>query len=395
MSYLWMISRKEGERLGISWHLEKRYKSSWTIVIDLGRDPATGKQKRVYRSVRCSKKQAEQEAVRLVAEIQSGMYSASEKTILKDYLARWLKDVCVPRLEAKTVESYRTCIDLHIAPRIGQLWLADLQPRHIQGLYADMATDGIGARTIELTHVTLHSALKQAVRWQLLSRNPAEGAVPPRPERREMKALDPERVAAIMNVARKTPIGILVYLALCTGMRKAELLGLKWTDIDWDNQTIQVQRNLVRVGGKTIVKDTKTRGSRRSIPVDKTVIDHLRALKAKSKSEYVFTRTDSINPMDPHTVTHQFSRIAALAGVPGLRFHDLRHTHATMLLSLGAHPKVIQERLGHSTIAVTMDIYSHVAPTMQREAADIFGSALFEIERRFSGGRPTDSGPVQ
>lgn len=381
--------------MGISWHLEKRYKSSWTIVVDLGRDPATGKQKRIYRSVKCNKRQAEQEAVKLVAGLQSGVYAAPEKTTLRDYLVRWLEDVCVPRLEANTVKAYRTCIDLHIAPRIGQLWLTDIQPRHIQRLYADMAVNGIGARTIELTHVTLHSALKQAVRWQMLSRNPAEGAVPPRPERREMKALEPEQIAAVMEAARKTPIGDLVYLALCTGMRKAELLGLKWTDIDWDNQTIQVQRNLVRVGGKTIVKDTKTRGSRRSIPVDKTVMDRLRSMKAISKSEYVFTKQDGKNPMDPSTVTHQFARVAASAGVPGLRFHDLRHTHATMLLSLGAYPKVIQERLGHSTIATTMDIYSHVAPTMQREAADIFGSALFEIERRFSGGRPTDSGPVQ
>jgi len=349
--------------------------------------------------VKCNKRQAEQEAVRLVAEIQSGMYSASERTILKDYLARWLKDVCVPRLEAKTVESYRTCIDLHIAPRIGQLWLADLQPRHIQGLYADMATDGIGARTIELTHVTLHSALKQAVRWQMLSRNPAEGAVPPRPERREVKALEPSKIGALIQAARKTPIGDLVYLALCTGMRKGELLGLRWTDIDWATQIIQVRRNLVRVGKETIIKDTKTKSSRRSIPVDKMVMDRLRSMKAISKSEYVFTRQDGKNPMDPSTVTHQFARVAASAGVPGLRFHDLRHTHATMLLSLGAYPKVIQERLGHSTIATTMDVYSHVAPTMQREAANIFATALSEIERRFSDDQPddqpTDTDPVQ
>jgi len=323
------------------------------------------------------------------------MYAAPEKTTLQDYLTRWLEDVCVPRLEANTVKAYRTCIDLHIAPRIGQLWLTDIQPRHIQHLYADMAADGIGARTIELTHVTLHSALKQAVRWQMLSRNPAEGAVPPRPERREMKALEPEQIAAVMDAARKTPIGDLVYLALCTGMRKAELLGLRWTDIDWDASSIQVQRNLVRVGKETIIKDTKTKSSRRSVPIDTTVIDHLRAMKAVSKSDYVFTRQDHRGPMDPSTVTHQFARIAAAAGVSGLRFHDLRHTHASLLLAAGIHPKVVQERLGHSTITVTMDIYSHVVPTMQREAADVFGSALSEIEQRFSDGQPIDLRKVQ
>ncbi|HHW25907.1 MAG TPA: site-specific integrase [Firmicutes bacterium] len=381
--------------MGISWHLEKRYKSSWTIVVDLGRDPATGKQKRIYRSVKCNKRQAEQEAVKLVAELQSGVYAAPEKTTLRDYLVRWLEDVCVPRLEANTVKAYRTCIELHIAPRIGQLWLSDIQPRHLQGLYADMAADGIGARTIELTHVTLHSALKQAVRWQMLSRNPAVGAVPPRPERRETKVLEPDKIGAVIRAARKTPIGDLVYLALCTGMRKGELLGLRWTDIDWAARTIQVRRNLVRVGKETIIKDTKTKSSRRSVPVDKMVIDRLRSMKAISKSEYVFTQTDGKNPMDPSTVTHQFSRIAAAAGVSGLRFHDLRHTHATMLLSRGVNPKVIQERLGHSTISTTMDIYSHVTKSMQKEAAVAITDAISEFEQRFSDGQPIDLRKVQ
>lgn len=381
--------------MGISWHLEKRYKTSWTIVIDLGRDPATGKQKRITRSIKGNKKQAEQEAIRLAAELQSGMYAAPEKTTLEDYLDKWLEMACVPRLAANTVRSYRLCLDRHIAPRMGQMWLSDVQPRHIQSLYADLLAAGVGKRTVELTHVTLHAAFKQAVRWQMLARNPVEAVEPPRPERKEVVVLEPERIGAILETARLSPVGGLVYLALCTGMRKGELLGLRWTDIDWDTGSIQVRRSLVRVGGQIVVKDTKTKGSRRSVPVDRMVLSRLRSMKTTSSSEYVFARQNGKDPMDPSTVSHQFARIAAKAGVPGLRFRDLRHAHATVLLSQGVNPKVIQERLGHSTIAVTMDIYSHVAPTMQREATNVFASALSEIEQRFSDGQPIDARKVQ
>lgn len=379
----------------ISWHLEKRYKTSWTIVIDLGRDPATGKQKRIYRSVKCNKKQAEQEAIRLVAEIQQGTYAEPGRTTLEDYLRQWLETACVPRLAANTVRSYRTCIETHIAPRIGKLWLTDVQPRHIQGLYADMLQDGIGKRTIELTHVTLSSALKQAVRWQMIGRNPAEAAEPPRPERKETVVLAPEKIGALMRAAKASPIENLVYVALSTGMRKAELLGLKWEDVDWSAGTIHVRRNLVRVSGKTILKDTKTRGSQRAIPVDPATLGRVRSMRVDSRSEFVFTRQNGIDPMDPYTVTHQFARLAKKAHLHGLRFHDLRHAHATVLLSQGVNPKVVQERLGHSTITTTMDVYSHVTPTMQKEAVGVFASALSEFERRFSDGQPIDIKEVQ
>jgi|LFRM01.2.fsa_nt_gb integrase len=373
--------------MNVTWHLEKRYKSSWTIVIDLGRDPATGKQKRIYRSVKCNKKQAEQEALRLVAEILSKTYVKPQKLTLEGYLMQWLETVCVPNRAAKTVSSYRTCIEKHIAPRIGKLWLTDVEPMHIQQLYADMLADGVGKRTIELTHATLYSAFEQAIKLQVLKTNPAHGTEVPRPEKKETVVLSPDKIWVLLQAAETSPVRDLVHLALATGMRKTELLALKWDDINLDKGIIYVQRNLIRVKEKTILKEPKTKSSQRPILLDPITLSRLRNMRGNSKSEFVFTRADGENPMCPYTVTHQFARIAKAAGMPGLRFHDLRHAHATVLLGQGINPKIVQERLGHASIRTTMDIYSHVIPTMQKEAADSFANALTEVERRFSDGQ--------
>jgi len=352
--------------------LEKRSKSSWTIVIDMGRDPATGKTKRIYKAVQGNKTQAKQVMEQMLAELQQGTYVAPTKTTLADYLGEWLKLSCQPRLAPKTLYLYRQYCNNHIKPHLGQMRLTDIEPRHIQSLYSELLKDGVGKRMVEVVHIVLNSSLKQAVKWQLIRQNPVAYATPPKAERKKVNALKPHEIPLLMTAAKGSPIENLIFIALATGMRKGELLALKWSDIDLDSGVINVQRALVRINGETVIKSPKSKYATRPVSVDPIALETLRAMKVNSRSEFVFVRKNGL-PMDPSTVTHKFKTIAKAAGFSELRFHDLRHTHASLLLARKVHPKVVQERLGHSSIAITMDIYSHLIPSLQQEAADVVG----------------------
>lgn len=355
--------------------LEKRSKSSWTVVIEAGRDPATGQRRRIYKAVRGNKTQAKQVMDQLLAELQQGTYVKPEKITLAEYLNEWLETACKPRLAPKTIEGYATCINRHIGPALGQIYLSDLQPMHIQMLYTDLLNKGLSKRTVELVHTVLRAGLKQAVKWQMIPRNPADATEPPRPQRREMQALGPQELQRILDAAAESPIADVVLLAAYTGMRRGEILALRWEDVDLQNKVIFVQRNLVRVNQETIIKTPKTQRGSRRIPIDDEIVSALRRLRSVSQSDWVFSRKDG-SPLDPSTVTHQFKRIARQAGFPSLRLHDLRHTYATILLTQGVQAKVVQELLGHESITTTIDTYTHVVESLQREAANIIGNAL-------------------
>ncbi len=398
------IRSKRGERPGVEiaighrrkggynlkGRLEKRSKSSWTIVIEAGRDPATGRRRRTYRAVQGNKTQAKQEMDQLLAEMQTGTYVVPVKTTLAEHLKDWLAASCAPRLAPKTIGLYTQCCDLHIIPRIGQLYLSEIEPRHVQRLYSEMLEDGAGKRMIEVTHVVLRSSLKQAAKWQMIRHNPADYASPPRHEKKRVHALKPDQIPSLVATAEGSPVENLILIALATGMRKGELLALKWRDVDLDIGVINVQRGLVRVGGETIIGPPKTKHARRAIPIDPVTMNRLQAMNAASASEFVFTRQDGMTPMDPSTVTHRFKRVAVEAGFPEICFHDLRHTHASFLLSKNVHPKAVQERLGHGSISITMDTYSHLMPTIQEGVPDTVSEMFFKW-RQNGGNRPVDS----
>lgn len=355
--------------------LVKRSKVSWTIIIEAGRDPATGKRKRIYKAVRGNKTQAKQVMEQLLAELQQGTYVKPEKITLAEYLNEWLETACKPRLAPKTIEGYKICIERHITPALGQIYLSELQPMHIQILYGDLLEKGLSKRTVELVHTVLRAALKQAVKWQMISRNPADATEPPRPKRPEVRTLSPAELNRLLEEAQSSPIADVILVAAYTGMRRGEVLALQWEDIDFVRRIIYVQRNLVRVGGEFIVKPPKTQRGLRQVPVDDGVIERLAELKEQAISKWVFSRADG-SPLDPSTVTHQFKRVAEQAGFPDLRFHDLRHTFATILLTQGIQAKVVQELLGHESITTTIDTYTHVVESLQKQAANAFGNAL-------------------
>lgn len=361
-------------------HIRKRAEGSWTIVIYLGRDPATGKKKYRWHTVNGTKREAEKVMARLLNELNTGQYVEPGKESVGAYLDRWLEGRQVD-LAYKTVQGYRTNIERHIKPRIGQVRLDKLRPAQIQALYTELRQTGLAARTVSYVHRTLHVALEQAVKWQILHRNPVDLVEPPKLSRPEVSVLDGAAVGTILEAIKEPRLAITVTLAVGAGMRRGEILGLRWTDIDLQTRVAYIVQSSQRhIGEGVQFTKTKTHRSRRAVALPGFVIGALEHWRAHQEEErrlmgsvyhdlgLVCTRHDG-QPLDPDWVSKSFGRVARKAGFSGIRFHDLRHTHATLLLAAGVHPKVVQERLGHSQISMTLDTYSHVLPGLQHEAA--------------------------
>jgi integrase len=247
---------------------------------------------------------------------------------------------------------------------------------------------GLSARTVVRYHQILHAALRQAVRWQLLLRNPADAVEPPRPARRELRTTTPEQARAVMAAADATQIGAFVRLALLTGMRRGELLGLRWQDVE--GGSVHVQQTAQRIPGQGIVfRQPKTRLSRRAVALSTDAVGVLRTHRARQAEEKLLAgpayrdqglvfATGLGTPIEPGNLRRTWLRVTAAAGVPGLRIHDLRHAHATLMLGQGVHPKVVSERLGHASVNITLDTYSHVLPGLQAAAAEALDAVLGE-----------------
>ena len=252
--------------------------------------------------------------------------------------------------------------------------MSKLRPTHVQGLYATLQQNSVSPRMRQIVHAVLSRALKQAVRMRTIPLNPCNAVDRPRAPRREMTALDAGQVKKLFETARGDPLEALYVTAVGTGARLGELLGLKWVDIDFESKTVSIQRTLLDLNGRLEVGDTKTPRSRRRIDLPDFVVTALKNHRLRSPAQphptaWVFSDANG-GPLRKSNFTRRsFRPLLKKAGLPPIRFHDLRHTAASLLFAEGVHPKVVQERLGHATIAITLDTYSHVIPTMQKEAA--------------------------
>lgn len=381
-------------------HLVKRGSDSWSIVVYNGRDPKTGKKDYKWHSIKGTKKQAEKELTTLLNRLENGNYVKPNKVTLGSFLEQWLKDYASTNVAPRTFERYSEIVRTHIIPNLGNIALSQLKPEHLQGFYSKELTNGridgkgsLSAQTVKHFHRVLSEALKHALKWGLVIRNVADAVDPPRPVKKEMATIQPEKIGSLLDEAKKLeskssiPYYILVYTALHTGMRRGELLALRWNDIDLDLMTISVNRSLqVLKTGELSITEPKTPKSRRMITMTPSLAIELRKHKESQsalrllnnnpvKQDDLIFSTFEGQPINPNTVTPAFSKIAERIGIK-LRLHDLRHTHATLLLKAGVHPKIVSERLGHSTVAFTLDTYSHVVPGLQEAAAKAFDQIL-------------------
>lgn len=362
--------------------------SGWQVTVDLGRDPVTGTRRRAYLTAE-TKRGAEREEARLRHEAATGLDLEPTSITLADYLHRWIAAVR-PNLAPATSQRYGGLITHQVVPYIGGLPLSKLRPLHIQQLYARLQTTGradghggISARTLLHVHRVLSEALRQAVRWQIVSRNVCDAVDSPHPRRTEMNALSPDDTRRLLEAAgaEYSVLGDGVIMAVHTGLRLGELLGLRWEDIDYERACLMVRRTLQYLPGEGLShREPKTSRGSRTVPVGDTALNTLRQLRRRQIQErlligagyhdsgLVFAGPGG-QPIPPYRLSQRFANMVIRLGLNPLRFHDLRHTHATLLLARGIHPKIVSERLGHASIAITLDTYSHVLPTLQAEAA--------------------------
>jgi len=352
-------------------------------------DP-TGKR----RYVSAKKKYDAEKALRqAMADADRGLVFDADNLKVGEYLDRWLSDSVSDTVKATTFERYEQITRLHLKPALGLVKLKGITPAHVRGLYREKLEAGSSARTVRYVHTTLHKALKQAVMDGLIPRNATEAVKPPQPSREEMPPLTPEQAKHLLQAAHEAGdrLQALYVLAIYTGLRQGELLGLKWDDVDLEDGSLQVRRTLSITKSGPVFTSPKTAGSRRSVKLTSKAIaalkshlerqlgemDKVGSLWSPGDADGLIFASETGEPLDRRVVTKlKFKPLLKRAGLPEIRFHDLRHTCATLLLTRNVNPKIVSEMLGHASIAITLDTYSHVLPNMRDRAADAMEEAL-------------------
>lgn len=371
----------------------QRAKNTWRVELFLGVDPLTKEKKRITRTVHGTKKDAERVLRDLAKQLDDGELREPTKMTVAEYLESWL-ETHKNKIAETSYDWYKMVCERHIIPVLGHIRLQQLTPLMVQEFYnkklGSPALNGRGvlsASSIDHIHKVLHRALNQAVKLHLIANNPCDAVEPPKPKKADIDFWTPDEVIRFLDAIRGDRLYALFYLALHTGMRRGEILGLMWEDMDLENGFISVRRAIVRRYRGTVVKEPKTEKSRRRIQITRDVVDVLKAYKVIQNKErllfgedyvntgYVFTKPEG-GPLEPCYVTGYFNRLVKKAGVRSIKFHALRHTHATLLGAAGVPLKSVSARLGHSSVVMTGDIYSHVFSDMDREAADTFEEIL-------------------
>ena len=322
------------------------------------------------------------------SECIDGIMCDDENMTVGEYLDVWLKGTVYGSVRRSTYDRDTNLVNNHIEPVLGGVKLKRLNSAHVQSFYRNRLDKDLSASTVHKMHDILRRGLAQAVKWHLLPRNVADVVKPPRPVPKEMVALSTDETRRLLEAAGGDRLEALYILAVHTGIRQGEMLALRWQDVDMESAVMSVRRTLTRSGGKVVFGEPKTKKSRRSIRLTPQAVEALRSHLERQLEDMeilgdhyqdqglVFT-TNTGGPINPSNLRQRsFAQLLKRAGLPHMRFHDLRHTCATLLLSRGVHPKFVQELLGHATIAITLDTYSHVMPSMGDATAKAMEDAL-------------------
>ncbi len=379
-------------------HIAQKGNRYYAVVYE-GTDRATGKERHRWYPGGATRREAERVLGALVKRIHDGNYRSPERVTVTQYLTeRWLPAKRA-QLRASTFDSYERNVRNHVVPRIGSVQLQRLTAEDLDGLYADLLTDGrrngsgggLSAKSVRYIHGIIRKALADAMRKGSVTRNVADLADPPKPSagrKRAVRAWTPAQLRQFLDEIASHRLFAAFFLAANTGMRRGEVLGLQWKDVDLERGRLSVQQALVNIAYELELADVKTQTSRRTIDLDERTVAVLRTWRKQQLEEQllvgrrdddaalVFAQADG-SAVHPDYFSQVFERHVAKSELPRIRLHDLRHTHATILLQAGIPVKVVSERLGHSSPAFTMSVYQHVLPGMQADAAVAFSAAVF------------------
>jgi len=358
-----------------------RGKSTWLVRVYIGRDEG-GKRKYLNKTVHGNKKAADRWLTKALRDKDLGVEIEPAQDTLNEFLDKWLDGAAKAKVRPRTFAGYQDTMRRYIRPHLGSRPLAKLGTLEIQTVYNKLSESGLSPRTIAYTHMILKQALKQAIQWRLLIHNPCDGVKPPRQVRNEMQVLDPRQARKFLAGCKNQKNGPVFELAMTTGLRPSEYLALKWSDVDLEKGTVSINRSIdILPGGGWAFDENKTGRSRRTVKLHSSVAqmlgehhvgqeqEHLQAGEKWTHHNLVFTN-ETGGPVDRHNLSNRdFRRILTNAGLPQIRLYDLRHTAATLALVAGVPVKVVSEQLGHASVALTLDTYSHVLPHMQDDAA--------------------------
>lgn len=380
-------------------HIRQRG-SKWYVVVELPPTP-DGKRRQRWVPAGTTKRDAERELTRILRELDQGIDIDPGKLTVGEYLDRWLADYAKSHTSAQTYERYKEIVEIHLKSAMGGVLLSKLTPLHIQRHYTkamDEPRKGrsrpLSARTVLQHHRVIREALKFAVRWRLLAVNPADAVEPPSVRRKEMGTLTPEQAGRLMETAKKHRLYVPICLSLLCALRKGEVFGLRWEDLDLGDGLLRVRRSAEYPSTGPALKEPKS-GRARVVKMPELMVEILREHQKKQR-EWIDAQGSEYSDQGlvcalrdgriggHYGVNRDLDVIIGKAGVPRVRFHDLRHSHATALLAAKIAPKVVSERLGHSQISITQDLYSHVWPDMQAEAASA-------IDLLFGGKKPASA----
>jgi integrase len=384
-------------------HLRERSPGHWAIVID-ARDPQTGNRKRRWHSFAGNKREAQVECARLLTEIKSGTSVDPSRMTVAAFLERWIEHM-EGQVSPRSHERYAEIARKNLVPLLGGLGLTKLQPAHISQAYAKAlvsgrrdGSGGLSARTVTHMHRVLRQALQQGIRWHLLARNSADAVKPPKVERKQMRVLDATATAAMMDSARPYSAFMPILLGALCGLRRGEIAALRWRSVDLDAGQLAVVASIEQTKAGCREKETKS-GRARTVALSTTMVEELRRHRLEQAQallqvgvrlipdHHVVMQADGTT-LQPNSIGHAFEMFLKATKRPHIRFHDLRHSHATQMLAAGVHPKIASERLGHAKVGTTLDLYSHVLPGMQADAAarvDVAIRAALEQHRKPKG----------
>jgi integrase len=378
-------------------HIRKRG-TKWAVVVELDKD-AEGKRKQRWYSGYNTKKEAEKAVAEIINQLENNGLTTTTKLTTGDYLKQWYQTYCEPNLEKTTLDGYSIILFKHLIPKLGKIQLQKLTALHIREYYTKAQESGrldgkggLSGKTLKQHHRVLREALKHAVQMQLIDKNPADAVDSPKVKKYKAEVLkDTQEMSLFLTSLDGQPLELPIHLAIGAGLRRSEVLGLRWKDIDFKEKTLTINQVLVRANKELFFKQPKSETSNREIKIPNTLYELLKKYKVKvaqnklllgssyEDNDLVVCNVDG-TPINPGTFSHWFKDFLEKHNLKKIRFHDLRHTFATWLLKAGVPLKVVSDMLGHSTIAISADLYSHVVKDMQEDAANKLDDILYKAE---------------